>query len=82
MKPGADELIVHVVLKEWARKDEAARDRAVQAILEVSCLRDLNEKRLRRYGIVSGIIPRERFAILKALSALEAVSEDAAQQAL
>jgi len=82
MKPNAGELIVHIVLREWARTDEAARDQAVKAIVDVSGLRDLDEKRLRRYGIVSGIIPRERLGVLRALSTMESVSEDTDQKAL
>ncbi len=82
MKPNAGELIVHIVLREWAREDESARQQALKAIVEVSGLRDVNEKRLRRYGIVSGIIPQERLEVLRALSAMESVSEDTEQKSL
>jgi hypothetical protein len=76
------EVFVHIVLKDWARKDDAAREQAVEAIVRVSDLRDLNQKRLRRFGIVSGRIHRDRLALLKALSAMESVSEDTERQAV
>jgi hypothetical protein len=48
------EVKVHVTLREDVRKDEAAKQAALEKVLRTSSIRGINRKRFERYGVISG----------------------------
>ena len=73
-EPGSEEVMVFVVLKDSARGDAAVCAKAVQEIVAAGPLCDLDDRRLARYGMISGRLQRDRIPALEALAVVASVS--------
>ncbi len=73
---------VHVTIKEEFCGDAASRNRARAEVVAASGLRNINEKRLERFGILSGDVDADRIAALRALPVVASVEVDERRVAL
>lgn len=67
---------VHITLARGVAGSREQRERARARIEAVSGITDVNEKRLDRYGIVSGEVAPERLDDLRDLHEVQAVEID------
>jgi hypothetical protein len=73
---------VHVVLQRDVVKDPARRREALAAIVDRSGIHDINEKRLERFGIVSGMVDADRINALRGMEQVRSVSMDEERHAV
>src|SRR6267143_1875131 len=58
---------VHIVLKKDVCPDSSACQEALRTIQNVSGIANVNQKRLERYGIVSGDLPKSKIESVREL---------------
>jgi hypothetical protein len=73
---------VHIVLKKEKCPDSSACQEALRTIQNVSGITNVNQKRLERYGIVSGDLPKSKIASVRELPHVASVSLDSEKYAI
>jgi hypothetical protein len=73
---------VHIILKESVRNDPDAQRSVLRHLVDQTGLSNVNEKRLRRFGIISGDVPPDRVSIILKLDEVEACEPDQRRQAM
>lgn len=76
LQNGLTAMKVHIVLKDSVLEDEAATRRVVQNLVREVDLRDVNERRVSRYGIVTGEIDPSMVKAVLNMDEVEAVEAD------
>lgn len=72
---------VHITLKDVVGPDPEALNATMERIMSVTKIRGVNEKRFRRYGILSGDIDTDDIEKLKLLDIVQAVELDEIRRA-
>lgn len=73
---------VHIVLKERVRQSPKDCLTVLHELEDLAGISGVNEKRLQRYGIISGDVPTSKIEAVKALPGVESVSVDQPKYAL
>ncbi|ADV65805.1 hypothetical protein Deima_0141 [Deinococcus maricopensis DSM 21211] len=73
---------VHIVLSPDARRTPESLQATLACVRELVGLEDVNERRLARYGILSGCVRAQDVAALQSVPGIEAVEVDGLQRAL
>lgn len=68
--------LVHVNLSPELISNRAQLDQIAQAIVDATGMTKVNQKRLHRYAILSGYIPREQLPKLEQLEGVNSVQEN------
>ena len=77
-----DSVKVHIVLKEQVRQSPKECLTVLHEVEDLAGISGVNEKRLQRYGIISGDVPVSKIDAVKALPGVESVSVDREKFAL
>jgi len=70
----------HITLKEELLEEPEAINRFLKEITTLVDINKINEKRLRRYGILTCEVEPERIKELKRFDSVEAIAEDEEQR--
>lgn len=66
----------HITIREDIRKNPEAKPRAFERVLETSGIRNVNQKRFERYGIITGELDEDRLPALLRIEEVGAVEAD------
>jgi hypothetical protein len=75
-------LKVHITLSSEVTGDADAKERAKRHIVEVVQLRNVNERRFSRYGVLSGDVDPSRVELIRTLSEVATVEYDGMKRAI
>jgi hypothetical protein len=67
---------VHIVLDRAIAKDPEKCRLALAAVRDLSGIHDINESRLERFGIISGIVDSSKINALRRMEQVRSVSVD------
>lgn len=67
---------IHVTLSKDVLDDPAALADVVEKVQATADMTDVNERRLKRYGVLSGLAAEERIGKIRGLPGVDAVNED------
>jgi phosphoribosylformylglycinamidine (FGAM) synthase PurS component len=73
--------LVHVTLKADVRDDPSVRQRVRRFVAELG-MKEINQKRFERYGILSGEIEETAVAKIRQLAEVAAVEQDRERQSM
>jgi hypothetical protein len=73
---------IHITLNQPAAKDPEERRFALEKIVDLSGIRDVNQNRLDRFGIITGIVDSSKINVLRKMSEVRSVSVDEERHAL
>lgn len=73
---------VHVTLCQEVLDDPELMDRLKQEMIHDHEMSDVNEKRLKRYGIMTGTVPEDKAEGLRKLKHVKSVDLDETRRAL
>jgi len=73
---------IHITLKEALLEEPEGIDRFLKEITTLVDINKINEKRLRRYGILTCEVEPERIKELAKFNSIEAIAEDKEQRGI
>jgi len=73
---------VHVTLAKDLLNDPGRMEQLKQKLVDDHSMSQVNEKRLKRYGIMSGMLPENKFDEVRKLGGVESVDLDEVRHAL
>lgn len=73
---------VAVLVRMEVVEDAARREHAKHALVEGFGMQNVNDRRLERYGVLTGEVDAERVAAIRGLDFVESVEADATRRAL
>ena len=76
------DVLVHIVLQRPLLSDRVERRRVYELIGEVADLRDVNQVRFERYGILTARVDERHLARIREVPGVASVSPDRQQVAL
>ncbi|HEX8341752.1 MAG TPA: hypothetical protein VF624_12655 [Tepidisphaeraceae bacterium] len=73
---------VHITLDKEIRSDGGAMQSKLEEIRSVAALRDVNETRFHRYGVISADVPETSVDRIKDVSGVKSVEADEIRHAI